>query len=421
MKKNRILYLYYCFISLLFTLESIVYIGDPGDQFSFAQLAKRYSFIEFALFRYKTWSSRLLIESFTMFFSAHYLIFKLCLFIGMFLFFYSFNGLIFNHKTSNKIKFITPLLFWISFPGIFFTSAGLIATMTNYLFPMIAFVIACYLLKENNKWSKILSLPFIIFSCMQEQFTVFGFLLVFFVLIKKLFIEKKKLPLNYAILGIVSLLGLLSGLLSPGSKLRIVSEAKVWYPGFEKLTLFTKIAKGFLETNRVLFLTSELSVVFLVLLLLLSVSLIKKKWSATFISVGILYILIINKLGIGGILSSLRRLIDIQNSRNDMLYFNVSENLFPLLFYTTILAIIAYGIYTSFENKKDGINATVILIIGYISRMTVSLSPTIYASQLRTFTPLVFSLFIVSVLLIQEGTNYYNKSCRSKDSLKIKI
>ena len=81
MKKNRILYLYYCFISLLFTLESIVYIGDPGDQFSFAQLAKRYSFIEFALFRYKTWSSRLLIESFTMFFSAHYLIFKLCLFI----------------------------------------------------------------------------------------------------------------------------------------------------------------------------------------------------------------------------------------------------------------------------------------------------------------------------------------------------
>ncbi|WP_455461354.1 hypothetical protein [Streptococcus salivarius] len=421
MKKNWILYLYYCFISLLFTLESIIYIGDPGDQFAFAQLAKKYSFIEFALFRYSTWSSRLLIESFTMFFSAHYLIFKLCLFLGMFLFFFSFNGLIFSRKMNSKIQYITPLLFWMSFPGIFFTSAGLIATMTNYLFPMITFVIACYLLKENSKWSRILSLPFIVFTCMQEQFTVFAFLLIVYVFIKKVFVERKKLPLNYIILGFVSAVGLLSGVLSPGSKIRVISEAKVWYPGFDKLSLFTKFAKGFLETNRVLFLTSELSVVFLVLLLLLSVSLIKKQLKSVFISVGLLYILIINKLGIGGILSSLSRLIDIQNSRNDILHFNVFENLFPLLFYTTILLALAFSVYTSFENHKVGLNAIVVLTVGYMSRMTVSLSPTIYASQLRTFTPLVFSFFIVSVLLVQEGTNYFYKSCKSEDILKIKI
>ena len=256
---------------------------------------------------------------------------------------------------------------------------------------------------------------------MQEQFTVFAFLLIVYVFIKKVFVERKKLPLNYIILGFVSAVGLLSGVLSPGSKIRVISEAKVWYPGFDKLSLFTKFAKGFLETNRVLFLTSELSVVFLVLLLLLSVSLIKKQLKSVFISVGLLYILIINKLGIGGILSSLSRLIDIQNSRNDILHFNVFENLFPLLFYTTILLALAFSVYTSFENHKVGLNAIVVLTVGYMSRMTVSLSPTIYASQLRTFTPLVFSFFIVSVLLVQEGTNYFYKSCKSEDILKIKI
>ena len=57
MKKKYSLCLYYVFISLLFTLESVVYIGDPGDQFEFAKMANKFSFFEFAFFRYKTWSS----------------------------------------------------------------------------------------------------------------------------------------------------------------------------------------------------------------------------------------------------------------------------------------------------------------------------------------------------------------------------
>ena len=44
MKKKYSLCLYYVFISLLFTLESVVYIGDPGDQFEFAKMANKFSF-----------------------------------------------------------------------------------------------------------------------------------------------------------------------------------------------------------------------------------------------------------------------------------------------------------------------------------------------------------------------------------------
>lgn len=403
MKKKYSLWLYYIFISFLFTLESVVYIGDPGDQFEFAKMANKFSFFGFAIFRYKTWSSRLLIESITMFLSAHYLIFKFCLFAGMIIFFYVLNELLINNAKDYRIKYITPILFLISFPSVFFTSAGLIATMTNYLFPMISFVVGCYLLKHSSKWFVVSSVPFLIFSCMQEQFTVFAFLLAIYILFKNFIINKEGMSLNVIPLVVCSILGLLSAVLAPGSKIRVILETKTWYPGFDKLSIFTKVAKGFLETNRVLFLSTELSVIFLILLLLVFVSLTKKLWTVTFISSGLLYILLTNKLGVSSMLSALSRLIEIQNSRNNMIYFNWFENLFPLVFYTSILAVLAYITFKSFSDYAKGMDALVILAIGYISRMTVSLSPTLYASQLRTFTPLVFSLLILSILLIKEG------------------
>lgn len=403
MKKKYNLWLYYIFISFLFTLESVVYIGDPGDQFEFAKMANKFSFLGFAIFRYKTWSSRLLIESITMFLSAHYLIFKLCLFAGMIVFFYVLNELLINNIKDYRIKFITPILFLISFPSVFFTSAGLIATMTNYLFPMISFVVGCYLLKNSSKWLVLSSVPFLIFACMQEQFTVFAFLLAIYILLRNYVIKDEKISLNIIPLVVCSLLGLVSAVLAPVSKIRVILETKTWYPGFDKLSIFTKVAKGFLETNRVLFLSTELSVIFLILSLFVFVSLTKKLWTVTLISSGLLYILITNKLGISSILSALSRLIDIQNSRNSMIYFNWFENLFPLTLYISILVVLAYITFKSFSDYTKGMDALVILAIGYISRMTVSLSPTLYASQLRTFTPLVFSLLILSILLIKEG------------------
>ena len=84
--KKFILPLYYAFISFLFTLESIIYINDAGDQTSFAHMAQKFGFFEFAIYRYKTWSSRLLIESVTMFMSNHYLLFDVTMLISVAIF-----------------------------------------------------------------------------------------------------------------------------------------------------------------------------------------------------------------------------------------------------------------------------------------------------------------------------------------------
>ena len=415
--KKFILPLYYAFISFLFTLESIIYINDAGDQTSFAHMAQKYGFFEFAIYRYKTWSSRLLIESVTMFMSNHYLLFDVTVLISVAIFFYCFNGIFLREEKYRKLQFVSPVIFLLSFPSLFFTSAGLIATVTNYLFPMISFVIAWYCIIQEKHWYTILSLPFLVFACMQEQFTVYAFILFVFALISS-YLECKRINKNYFIATCVSLLGLVSGLLCPGSANRLTTETKIWYPGFETISFPVKIIKGYLETNRVLFVTSELNIVYLLLVLIIVVSIMKKQYFATFVSGTVIYTVITQRLGMNSLLTAVERTIDNQNKSEIPNYFSLKENLYPIVLYTLILCIVAVVVFMIFKEWKGGLTALVVLAAGYASRMTVSLSPTIYASGLRTYTPLIFSFVIVILLLSKEISGIVIEKDLDSDNIK---
>ena len=415
--KKFILPLYYAFISFLFTLESIIYINDAGDQTSFAHMAQKYGFFEFAIYRYKTWSSRLLIESVTMFMSNHYLLFDVPVLISVAIFFYCFHGIFLREEKYRKLQFVSPVIFLLSFPSLFFTSAGLIATVTNYLFPMISFVIAWYCIIQEKHWYTILSLPFLVFACMQEQFTVYAFILFVFALISS-YLECKRINKNYFIATCVSLLGLVSGLLCPGSANRLTTETKIWYPGFETISFPVKIIKGYLETNRVLFVTSELNIVYLLLVLIIVVSIMKKQYFATFVSGTVIYTVITQRLGMNSLLTAVQRTIDNQNKSEIPNYFSLKENLYPIVLYTLILCIVAVVVFMIFKEWKGGLTALVVLAAGYASRMTVSLSPTIYASGLRTYTPLIFSFVIVILLLSKEISGIVIEKDLDSDNIK---
>ena len=351
-----------------------------------------------------------------MFMSNHYLLFDVTMLISVAIFFYCFNGIFLKEEKYRKLQFVSPVIFLLSFPSLFFTSAGLIATVTNYLFPMISFVIAWYCMIQEKHWYTILSLPFLVFACMQEQFTVYAFILFIFALISS-YLERKRINKNYFIATCVSLLGLVSGLLCSGSTNRLATETKIWYPGFETISFPVKIIKGYLETNRVLFVTSELNIVYLFLVLIIVVSIIKKQYFMTFISGTVIYTVITQRLAMNSLLTAVQRTIDNQNKSEIPNYFSLKENLYPLILYTLILCTIATVVFLMFRKWQNGLTALIILAAGYASRMTVSLSPTIYASGLRTYTPLILSFTIVSLLLLIEISGDIKKDCGS-DSIK---
>ncbi|WP_165209602.1 hypothetical protein [Streptococcus tangpeifui] len=398
--KKFYLPVYYCFMSLLFTLQSIVYINDVGDQISFARLSRRYGFFEFAIHRYEVWSSRLLIESVTMFMSAHYLIFDITMLIAVAAFFYCFNGIFLKDDKYWGLRFIIPALFLLVFPSIFFTSAGLIATVTNYLFPMIAFVIAWYCLEQKKiKWL-LTSFPFMIFACMQEQFTIFALIIFAFLLLKTWLIHKQ-INAYYLSAVVIAFVGTISALVAPGSAHRTMIESKTWYPGFDKLSLVVKVAKGYMETNRVLFVTSELTIIYLLLIAALVLALLKRRYVSSVMSGAVLYTILTNRLGSTSLLTAVQRVNDFQ-SQQPITKFSFKANLYPLSLYTILLAVIAISVFLIFENRWQAGTAIVVLAVGYVARMTVSLSPTIYASGLRTYTPLIFSGLIIMMMICCE-------------------
>lgn len=403
--KKYYLSITYFIVSLLFTLQSIVYINNRGDQTAFANYAKEFGFFEFAYRRYFTWSSRLLIESITLFFSTSYKWFDITLFLSTCLFFYCFNQLFFEDKNCKSLLYVTPILFLILFPSSFFIGAGLIATITNYLFPTYATVYAWYFISRKSKVANVTGIMILIFAVMQEQFALLNTIILsyFFVYYCQ---KNKKFNFVLLISTVISFIGVGSALFSPGNAVRKLSNIHYWYPEFPKLSLPTKFFQAYIETNHALFVDGEKTIMnfmFLLLLVIIFISLIKKKYIITFLNGAITYQLLANKLGLNTIFSACIKLLTDFN-RKEIFYFSIST-IYPILIYGIILILMTVSIYLLFTNKVTAITTLIILAAGYISRSSIALSPTLYASGARTFMPLLFSIFIVIVMLLIELLN----------------
>lgn len=386
-------FLYYLMISGLFTSQLLLFINAPGDQVWFREQAQKinYDYLSFAFERYQTWSSRLLIESATMFFSVHHIIFDMVLFLFNFLFIYATSEYLLK-KHHWTVKCLVPLLFLLVFPTSLFTGAGLIATVTNYYFPLLTFFASLYLMQQKRVVYSILALPCLLFALMQEQVTVIATLYFFYTIVFE-YLEKRRVNIQNGILMGLSLVAVASAKFAPGSALRSASEIATWYPEFETLTTFRKIYLGFIETNRVLFFDTSLSHILILLILVLAVAILKRKFFSAGASLFLLTLIGSHRLGFPTIFQSVNEAIPIERGL-PMFYL--------ITLFSFFLLILAFCIWEVIEKNSTRTFAVVAVIIAYIARMLVSFSPTIYASGIRTFIPIVFSIYFVGIILIGE-------------------
>lgn len=170
--------IYYFFMSALFIVRSITYFSNAGDQTWFASEATKYNYnyVQFGIDRYFTWSSRLLIESATMFFSVHQKLFVIVLFFMLFAFWKCLENILASISYNRHIiSLLIPMLFFIVFTGNFFSGAGIIPNMVNYFFPMAFFVFALFSISRFDGKVKIIFIPLLILSSLQEQFSLLTF------------------------------------------------------------------------------------------------------------------------------------------------------------------------------------------------------------------------------------------------------
>ena len=398
MRNNVVMSIYYSFMGLLFTVRSLPYYSQAGDQTWFIEQAKKlnYDYLGFAIDRYFSWSSRLLIESATMFFSVHQILFSIVVFILLFAFWNCLYKLfIFDDEKHKLFKLFVPIIFIVIFTGNFYSGAGLIPNMVNYFFPMASFIFAWFLILKDNKFYNIISIFFIVFACMQEQFTVLTFLIFSYFVISH-FWKNKTINLKYLIFVIISTLGMLSVKLSPGNANREKSTIGTYFPNFDSLSVFKKLYNGFMETNRVLFLNNaELNFIFIFLFLLIILAVIKKKYLVSFLDFIVVYCVLLNKMGVDTPLDTVQK---ITNNHVETLLLA----LYPVFLSLLFLIILAFSTFYLFEDSEIGLFSLVLIIFGYLARMVVSFSPSVYVSGIRTFEPLILTVFIVILLMLNE-------------------
>lgn len=406
--KNKKINIVLCLSSFIYTIQFYINnkITPVGDQTAFLEYAKEfdYNYLFFGIDRYFTWSSRLLIESATLLFSVHEKLFIAAAFLATLLLVYALR------KLTPSLPWLPALLIFIFLPATEFLSAGSIPTYVNYIFPASLLLFALFFRESKNIWINMASLLCFLVAIMQEQLAVYAFLWLLFetVLAKK---DKKPLLGNLCYLAL-SALGIISAKLSPGNALRLEKNIVSWFPNFPNLNIFQKIGLGFLETGDNL-LSTSFAFVMVFLLVLFVYALHKKNVTAIALSGFVMFNIFSQKMGWNTIFGTLTGISKVARESGTF-SFNITY-MSAVAFYGLLLLMILYALWLVVSDCKEKIWLTYLFVIGFIGRMVISLSPTLYASSTRTFLPLMISLFIITCRLLYHLYTEYQK--RQEDVL----
>lgn len=394
--KNKYWLLYIVFMSVLFALSFYVanFIFPSGDQTWFREYAQQYHFhyLYFGWERYFTWSSRLFIESLTMFLSVHEYIFPYLSFFATLLL------LSVSRYLSPAHPFIPAVLLFIFFPITVFVGAGPIPTYINYVFPVSLLVFALYYRQNSNVFIRVISLLLFVFSIMQEQLAVYAFLWFLGTLYKESRINRiSKWSVLYAV---ISFIGVISVLFAPGNMLRIEQEIANWFPTFHDLNILQKITLGILETGHTTLMISKTSVFavgFICILFL--VAMVKRKYFSLALTTIVGFMMFMTRMNLQSPLNLFFSISTEVKEAQSIILNSVSMSAVAGYFIVFLLLFVALYMVT---DKEYRFWILYLFFIGISGRMMVSFSPTIYASGSRTMLPLTLSLYIISCHLIDD-------------------
>ncbi len=400
--KNKKINIVLCLSSFIYTIQFYINnkITPVGDQTAFLEYAKEfdYNYLFFGIDRYFTWSSRLLIESATLLFSVHEKLFIAAAFLATLLLVYALR------KLTPSLPWLPALLIFIFLPATEFLSAGSIPTYVNYIFPASLLLFALFFRESKNIWINMASLLCFLVAIMQEQLAVYAFLWLLF---KTVLAKTDKNPLlgNLCYLAL-SGIGIISAKLSPGNVLRLEKNIVSWFPNFPNLNIFQKLGLGFLETGDNL-LSTSFAFVMVFLLVLFVYALHKKNVTAIALSGFVILNIFSQKMGWNTIFGTLTGISKVARESGTF-SFNTTY-LSAVAFYGLLLLMILYALWLVVSDFKEKLWLTYLFVIGFIGRMVISLSPTLYASSTRTFLPLMISLFIITCRLLYHLYTEYQK------------
>ncbi len=321
-----------------------------------------------------------------------------------------------TRKASARVNwFITFLLF--TFPFIDMRSAGWVTTSLNYLWVAAFGLYAILLAKKTLAGDPVhpieyaLAIPALLYGANQEQMAVI--LVIVFMVMTVIMIYQKKYYWYLPTGLLLSIASLLFSLFSPGNAARKLVEMDEFID-FDVLSVVDKLEIGFSSTmERLVFRPNLLFALFCLVLAMVVI----KRFPTTFHRVyalllffGVFYFGFLIRLGenffpfLQGIQYQItdRGFITLEN-------FTHVSSFFPF-FIASGLMVMVFSLLLTFFRQRRGFIAGGILLLGFLSRVMLGFSPSIWASSSRTMMFLYIAIILCAAMLfddeIQDNLHY---------------
>ena len=395
----------YGLLSIIFHV-AFLEVGS-GDDTYFMTCLEDTTLGAFLVKRWNKWSSRLLIETIVV------LVLKKPVWLWMtidiavsVLLAYLLFGILFHKKDSGILPWIGGVLFLL-YDFREMSSAGWMTTTINYWWVlaagMIAFLPLYFHYREEpvKPWLYILAVPCGLFAANQEQVGIIFVCTALYMLGLYLY-EKRKVPQYlYCLLGI-GLFCLILVFLCPGNEVRKISNIDFWFPSFAGFNIIQKGLLGWYGLLRSFFEDMNWLFVGFTLVLFAAVAIRKTRWYEKVIAaipllsnIALFACIQISRFYDAGPVNKVVHAFDFDQP---IVYYHGSlPNKLRLLMlaYTLVCVCIVYTMYVLWGKTKRFCHLFAVLTIGAISKVSMGMSPTIWASSERTTIFLLFAFIVI--------------------------
>ncbi len=364
-----------------------------ADDVVYASRLDELGYLGASIEHYKRWSSRIIIELFLMFFSKHFMLWKLLnstimLGIVVLLCKYVFEKI--NVKNLLLVCSIYCLI-----PLTVMGETGWRATTLNYQWPVAFSLLTFYpffqLLRgeEINRKIYWVSIPLLIFLTNQEQVNAYFFVLTS--IVSLYLIVNGRYNYKLSVFSIISLAELIFSLTTPGNALRAAHEINKWFPEYKNFNFLNKLDLGISSFGKPFFL--DMNILFLLLFFLNLIIYFGNTMGQSFTYVNG------NKRAMIWSSSNLNNLFTELGTKLSLFY---PGTWIATLVVLALLLCLIVGIYLSFDNKKTSIFLVILMIMGFCSRLIMGFSPTVWASGMRTYYILYVVIAILVLMAVKE-------------------
>jgi len=394
--KIRLFAPYIFFSFFMFGLISLDYAVLSDDIF-FYNLSKEQNLSEFLIWRYFSWSSRIIIEA-ILFLVVSFGTFFQVLFVVML---YLFCALALKHllKPQTLLQNVIICFMLASIPFCFIKNTGWIATSANYLFPLIFGIISfksLYNPKPSFSYGLFLILATFVASSMEQlcviMVLIFGCVGLYHLL------KYKKIMWFYIIQIELCLFNIALFAFCPGNSFRFGREMRNYLLDFAQWGYFTRLYKGLSHTMDYFF-DEPFCLLLVALNIIIFNILAYSKRTKIFCFCSL-------------IISAITTFLIFFWHEDMHIFFIIDNKLgwYYLLFAFLFLCLI-FSLFLLYKNTAFFYINLLFLFVGLLSSAILGLSPTLYASSVRIFFYFIFILYMLPFISI---TNNYDKLSEDK-------